>query len=339
MSVSSSILIYAADIVVPQVDMSQKATLAITLEDESRFMGVDIYQVGEHDGTEFKFFPQYRDLVDKDYYALDSERQKSESCQLIEKYIKKNADIKADYSVNIVNGEAKLQELPLGVFIVVQNEGDHNAQLRKTLIVEAPLLDEEQNIYLYDIELYPKWDRTVWFSFRPEVVFPLVIVLLLIICVLLCIFSTRMVNALMGLTVFLLAGLGGMKLGMVVTGEFIWLLVFFVVFAFLGLGIVGAVFGMVNRPIKKLGLNKVIQRQLVWIIPIFAGIAGGYIVYSFVSTKWWFFAAIPGAVVVVGEIIQYLRRDKEVIFYTYDDLLKLSILQKEDEKQTVTEGE
>ena len=54
--------------------------------------------------------------------------------------------------------------------------------------------------------------------------------------------------------------------------------------------------------------------------------------------------SIPAAVVVIGEIIQYLRRGKEVVFHTYEDLLDLPIVSPEGkpvdlQKKQDTKGE
>lgn len=314
----------------PLVDMDQEVEISILLEDESRFMEVDLYLIGEYKEDEFRYLPAYRELVDKDYYALDTDRQRDESVETIAAYIKGGNDIMPDVNLQITNGVGKTNEIPLGLYLIIQNDGNHNSELDKNIIVEAPLYDEEQNIYLYDISLYPKWERSIWFSFRPEVIYPLEIILLLGICTLLCIFSTRLVRSLCFFATFLLAGLVGMQVGLSMTKEFIWLMVFFVVFAFLGVGILLLLLGILGGLFKKSKFVDFMKKQMIWIVPILAGVAGGYIIYEYIAKEWLYFIVIPAVVVIIGEIIQYTQRDKEVVFHTYEDLIDLPILATEE---------
>lgn len=321
----------------PEVDLDQNVEISVNLEDDSRFMSVDLYRIGEYNGEEFVYLSNYLQLVDKDYYALDTEKEKDASVAVIAKYIKEHPEIKTDFTLK-VQGEAKTKELPLGLYLIIQNEGDHNSELRKNIVVEAPLYDEKENIYLYDIPLYPKWDRTIWFSFRPEVVYPLSIVILLGICLLLCLFSTRMVRSLGMTSIFILAGLLGMKIGMTVTMEFIWLMMFFVFFAFMSVGILWMLASIIGGSVKKSVAIDSVKKKMYWIVPVLSGGAGSFIIYNYVSKAWWFYIAIPAGVVLIGEIIQYKRKDKEVVFHTYEDLIELPIMPLESTEDK-TEGE
>jgi len=320
----SAMCCYAqADNIVPEVDMNQKIDISIFLEDESRFMEVELYRIGQYDGDKFTYLTQYRELVDKDYYALDTVKQKDASVKIIANYIENHKDIVPDASLCVVKGEGKTKDLPIGLYLIIQNDGNHNAELDKAVLTEAPLFDEIQNIYLYDICLYPKWERSIWFSFRPEVVYPLETVMLLTICFLLCIYSTRLIRSLGFLTIFLVSGLLGMRLGMEITKEFIWLMFFYVGFAFLGIGLAWMIFAIAGGALKKSDKFGIVKRNMYRIVPVFSGLFGGYILYRFVSKAWWCFVLIPSVTVCIGEVVQYIRKDKETVFYTYEDLLKL----------------
>ena len=313
----------------PEVDTNRKVTITVNLEDESRFMGIDLYHIGTYDGEKFTYLPEYRKLVEKDYYALDTTRKKDESVQVLAEYLEENQQIKPDASIRLVKGKGKTAKLPQGLYLIVQNDEDHNSELEKVIVTEAPLFDEEQNIYLYDIRLFPKWERTIWFSFRPEVVYPLELVLLLSICLLLCLSGTRLLRSLGSATVFLLSGLFGMKICSYISTQFIWSMVFFTTTAFLGVGVLWMILGILGGAVKKSGAFQSAKKQLNRIVPILSGAAGAYLIYRYISKEWWCFAAIPAAFVVTGEIIRYLRRGKEVVFHTYEDLLELPIVSPE----------
>jgi hypothetical protein len=105
--------------------------------------------------------------------------------------------------------------------------------------------------------------------------------------------------------------------------QFMWYFVIFLVFAFLGTGITWGIISVISSPLKKIRAHKALRKQLFWITSLIGAILIGLILHNIVFHKWLPSIGIAAGIGILGCIVQRLKRDREVRFYTYDDLLKL----------------
>lgn len=316
----------------PDILIDEPVSISVNLENESRFMGVDVYQIAEFSKGEFLYLEPYSNLDITPYRKLTRGADIADTAETIADYIEEKK-IEPTASINCKKGYGKAENLSVGVYLLIQNEDDCNARLKKINVVEAPLWSEETEEYLYEIHLFPEWERVIWFSFRPEVVFPLMRVIALLLCLAICIFGPRLIkNAFFGATA-MLSGLLGMKLGMMINGSFLALMLFFVLFAFIGLGIVMFLSILSDRILKKAYLYDFLQKKQFWIVPLMGAFLFSYFVHL------WYISSLPvvlgifAALSGLGIYLRYLKKDEQIIFHTYDDLL---LLKREGEEKRDT---
>lgn len=313
------------------IDPGQTVDFTIDLEDASRFLGISVYLVGEYDGEHFVYNEAVRDAVTKEYYLLSRAADKYAAARSIETYIKENKSLAPVAEVSVQNGVGTAKRLPVGLYLFVQNESDFNGQLTTAFLVEAPSYSTKTEEYLYDIRLFPKWERTVWFSFRPEVIYPLGIVLILLGCVLLALFGAKMIRALILLAMFGAFGYLGLRLAMRITGEFLWYMIFFVSFAFLGVGLLYGLYALTLQRVISGRVKRAVHRQMYWFTPILACAIACFTVKTRISEDMLFWLIIPAGVAFVGFVIQFIGRKDIRNFFTYEDLL---LMERPDERES-----
>ena len=303
--------------------VNQDLTIEITvnLEDETVFMGISVYRIGEYNGENFVYSENVRSLHKKEYYVLDRESDQYEAAQTIADYIKETGEIVPVAMIDVKNGIGTVGELPVGLYLLMQNDMDYNSKLLSPFLVEAPAYSSRTSEYLYEIRLFPKWEKTVWFSFRPEVVNPLGLVIILLCCLLLALVGSKLFRVL-SLSLFaVLFGFLGMKGALLVTNEHLWLMVIFVSTAFLGIGLLyGGYYLFVHRFISG-NFKEKAHKQLIWITPILAFLIAAVTVKHYLSTDIIFWLVIPAVIAVIGFVLQLIGRKNHRNFYTYDDLL------------------
>ena len=316
----------------PDILVDEPVSISVNLEDESRFMGVDIYQIAEFSGGEFRYLKTYRNLDITPYRKLSRGSDIADMAETIADYIAAEK-IEPTASINCKKGIGKAENLSIGVYLLIQNKDDCNARLKKMNVVEAPSWSEETEEYLYEIHLFPEWERVIWFSFRPEVVFPLMRVIALLLCLAICIFGPRLIkNAFFGATA-MLSGLLGMKMAMVVNGSFLAYMLFFVLFAFIGLGMVMFLSMLSDSILKKAYLYDFLQKKQFWIVPLLGAFFFSFFVHL------WYISSLPVVLGIfvalsgLGIYLRYLKKDEQIIFHTYDDLL---LLKREEEEKRDT---
>ena len=295
--------------------------ITVNLEDEARFMGISLFLVGEYDGEHFVYSDEVRSIMKKEYYLLDRVSDQYEAAQQIAEYIEETGAITSIAGISVKEGIGTVNKLPNGLYLLVQNDEDFNSKLTTPFFVEAPTYSSDTSEYLFDIKLFPKWERVVWFSFRPEVVNPIGIVGILLCCLLLALFGWKLFRMVSFVLLFGLIGFLGMKGAMSFTDEYLWYMVVFVSTAFLGIGVL---YGLYHLTLRRLATEKVknaVNRQLVWFTPILAFVIAAATVRYCLSEKLLFWLVIPGAVAVIGFVIQLIGRRNNRAFYTYEDLL------------------
>lgn len=316
--------VYAKKIVEkPDILPDEPITLIVDLENESRFLGMDVYQLAEYKDGAFSYIEPYNELDITPYRKLSRGTEIDNVAHVIEEYIIEN-QIEPTAQISCKKGTGKANGLKVGVYLLIQNDSDHNAMINKSYVVEAPMWADETEEYLYEIHLFPKWKQVVWFSFRPEVVFPLMKVFTLMICLALCIWGPRIIrNAFLSL-IAMLSGLLGMKMGMAINGSFLALMLFFILFAFIGLGLMLFILMLFESIIKKVLLYDYLQRKQFWIVPLIGAVLFSYFTYSWFIKNIWIVTLVFVALSILGIVLQYLKKDEQIIFHTYDDLLLLN---------------
>lgn len=316
----------------PDILVDEPVSISVNLEDESRFMGVDVYQIAEFRKGDFCYVEPYCNLDITPYRKLSRGSDIADMAETIVDFIEAEK-IEPTAEINCKKGIGKAENLSVGVYLLIQNEEDFNASLKKTYVVEAPLWSEETEEYLYEIHLFPEWERVIWFSFRPEVVFPLMRVIALLLCLAICIFGPRLIkNAFFGATA-MLSGLLGMKMAMVVNGSFLAFMLFFVLFAFIGLGMVMFLSMLSDSILKKAYLYDFLQKKQFWIVPLLGAFFFSFFVHL------WYISSLPVVLGIfialsgLGIYLRYLKKDEQIIFHTYDDLL---LLKREEEEKRDT---
>lgn len=307
----------------PDILMDEPITLIVDLENESRFLGMDVYQIAEYKDGTFSYIEPYNELDITPYRKLSRGTEIDNVAHVIEEYIIEN-QIEPTAQISCKKGIGKANGLKVGVYLLIQNDSDHNAMINKSYVVEAPMWADETEEYLYEIHLFPKWKQVVWFSFRPEVVFPLMKVFTLMICLALCIWGPRIIRNAFLSVIAMLSGLLGMKMGMAINGSFLALMLFFILFAFIGLGLMLFILMLFESIIKKVMLYDYLQRKQFWIVPLIGAVLFSYFTYSWFIKNIWIVTLVFVALSILGIVLQYLKKDEQIIFHTYDDLLLLN---------------
>ncbi len=306
-------------------DPEQEVDIVINLEDETRYMGVTVYRIGDYDGERFTYSPEVLECLGKDYYKLSRESEIVSNAKYLEELIPETLILEGQ-DVNVEQGIGTADGLTPGLYLVVQNKADHNANLDAPYIVETPQWSEENLEWMYDLRTYPKWEREVWFTFRPQIVVPMVWGALLLLLVVFCFMGARVIRGVFMGCLFFLFGYLGLKLATMIDqfeAQFMWYFVIFLVFAFLGTGITWDIISVISSPLKKIRAHKALRKQLFWITSLIGAILIGLILHNIVFHKWLPSIGIAAGIGILGCIVQRLKRDREVRFYTYDDLLKL----------------
>ena len=208
------------------------------------------------------------------------------------------------------------------MFLLIQDEeSDYNAQLKKTVLIEGPTFDTETKEDLFDIRSYPQWEKTTWFTFRPEVARPLSIAILLLSCVLLCILGTRSVKFVLFMIPFSALGMLSLVLSEFANFKFIEMMLVYVLAGFIGVGFSYLLLNTFRTIFKNTGVLLFLNKNSFWITTIIGASAGAFIVYKLVSQNIIFYAIIPGVVFVFGFIWQLVNRKKLPQFHNYEDLI------------------
>lgn len=306
-----------------KIDINEKINITVDLKDNSRFMGINVYQVGTYDGQKFLYKDEYKALVDRDYYNINRESEKQADVEKFYEYLDENKDVIPTAKMEVRKGFGKIEGLPLGIYLLRQNEEDKNARLTSNILVEAPQISLTLNRYIYEIDVLPRWENVAWFSFRPEVINPLITILGLIICFLLSFFGSTMFQSLFYSASFLFLGLIGFNLGKDFLSEYIWLMVIFLISAFIGIGLLWMVIGLIAKIKFSKRISRFLRKQLIWITPIVAFYFASQIIKNNISENFIFSIIIPAVISASGMVVQFVRRKHIKVFYTYDDLLNL----------------
>lgn len=312
-----------------KVDNNLTIELTVNLEDDSRFMGVSVYLVGEYDGNHFAYSDAVKGAVKKDYYLLDRAADRYAAARSIAEYIEETKALTPVAEISVVNGIGSVKGLPVGLYLLVQNGEDYNSRLVTAFLTEAPDSSSTGEL-LYDIKLFPKWERTVWFSFRPEVINPLGIVVILGCCLLLALFGSGMFRALIFALIAGLCGYLGMKGAMQMTDEYLWYMVVFVSTAFLGVGVLYTIYRLTLHRLFSGRAKQAMYRQMFWITPLLALLISAPVVRFYVSSNILFWLVIPGVIAVLGFVIQLIGRKDSRNYRTYEDLLCMDSANEED---------
>ena len=297
--------------------------ITVELEDTSRFMGVAVYRIGDYVDGDFTYVTPYRDLVNYDYFEVLKENTKESHVLKISEYIQDN-ELPYDYLIKVVNGTGKIEGLEPGLFLLIQDEkSDFNAQLKKTVLIEGPTYDSVTKEDLFDIRSYPQWEKTTWFTFRPEVARPLSIAILLLSCVLLCILGTRSVKFVIFLIPFSAVGMLSLVLSEFAEFKFLEMMLVYVLAGFIGVGFSYLLLNTFRTIFKNTGFLSFLNKNSFWITTLIGAPAGAFIVYKLVSQNMIFYAVIPGVFFVFGFIWQLVNRKKIPQFHNYEDLISL----------------
>lgn len=306
----------------PDIKADENVTISVDLQDTSRFLGIDVYQIAEYRDGEFVYTKTYEALSLTPYRRLTGKAEIADMGSTVASYIK-DEKIKPATTIQCKKGMGESGKLPVGVYLLMQNDDDCNASLNTVTVVEAPAWSDETGEYLYELHEYPKWERVIWFSFRPEVVYPLLRVCTLILCVLLCIVGARLLRNALFIGSALFCGFIGMKMGEEVNASFLALMLFFGLFAFLGLGFMQILLMIIRDLIKRDCLYRILQKKQFWIMPVVGAGLFSYLIYLWFAIDIWICVTIFGLLALLGTYLQYIRKDEQIIFHTYDDLLRL----------------
>ena len=314
----------------PDIKTDENVTIAVDLQDESRFLGINVYQIAEYRDGEFVYTKTYEALSLTPYRRLTGKAEMADMGNAVAAYIEEER-IKPTATIQCKKGTGEVGKLPVGVYLLMQNDDDCNASLNTVTVVEAPTWSDETGEYLYELHEYPKWERVIWFSFRPEVVYPLLRVCTLVLCVLLCIVGARLLRNALFIGSALFCGFIGMKMGEEVNASFLALMLIFGLFAFLGLGFMQIILMIIRDLIKRDRLYRILQKKQFWIMPVIGAGLFSYLIYLWFAIDIWICVTIFGLLALLGTYLQYIRKDEQIIFHTYDDLLRLK---RSDENDT-----
>lgn len=313
----------------PDIKTDESVTISVDLQNESRFLGIDVYQIAEYRDGEFLYTKTYEALSLTPYRKLSSKSEIADMGNAVASYIKEER-IKPTATIQCKKGMGEVGKLPVGVYLLMQNDDDCNASLNTVTVVEAPTWSDETGEYLYELHEYPKWERVIWFSFRPEVVYPLLRVCTLVLCVLLCIVGARLLRNALFIGSALFCGFIGMKMGEEVNASFMALMLFFGLFAFLGLGFMQIILMIIRDLIKRDRLYRVLQKKQFWIMPVIGAGLFSCLIYLWFAVDIRICITIFGLLALLGTYLQYIRKDEQIIFHTYDDLLRLKRADEND---------
>ena len=310
----------------PEFNPDESVDIVIDLQDDTRFMTLTLYRIGDYDGERFAYTDEILRFMEKDYYKLSRETEKQSAAEVLSGLIPKETEPES-FHVWVSGGKGEAEGLTSGLYLVVQNKKDQNAVLEKPFIVEAPGLSEDKTEYLYDVRVFPKWDREVWFTFRKEVVHPILIAAILALLVALCLVGAKSLRVVLVGSSFALSGLFGMTLVSFIDGfeyNFLWFFVVFLIFAFLGVGIMWGIITALSAPVKKIHADSFLRKNLFWMTALAGATGMFYLMYRFLLGNVMLCAVISVSAFILGCILQKLQQKNEVHFYTYEDLIRMS---------------
>ncbi len=310
---------------VPVIDTNQTLTITVDLEDEKRFMGIEVYQICTYDGTKFTYNTLLQQFAATDYSNKVKASERYEDINEFIKYMEKHPQIEPIATIDLVKGSGSMDGLPLGVYIIMQGKADYNAKLSTYTLVEGPTLSKDGMEYLYDIHIYPKWDRAVWFAFRPEVVEPLKTVILLLIALLTAFLGAKLLNSLFYSFCFVAFGLLGYYIALPLISDYIWLMVIFIIAAFVGIGGLWFVFSISQGTLIRLKIKNIFSGHLFWITPVVAFVLSSIVIRNNITKNPIISMVIPLIIAIVGGIYQFIKRKDIRVFHTYDDLISMEI--------------
>lgn len=313
--------------IMSEIKQDQTVSISVDLEDASRFMGINVYRIGYFDGEKFCYTDELRPLVDRDYSYITSDENKYKDCEVFLEYFETLGDSAAEAKIPVVKGVGSVDGLPVGLYIIQQSGADCNASLREYTFLEAPTLSNSE--YLYDIHLYPRWDREVWFSFRPDVVSPLFVIVTLFLCVLTAFWGAKLFRGLFYGACFAFFGYLGYLVGCEFVPDFLWLMVVTMIAAFVGIGLLWGVFTVVQGAFFSRKIKKIFSGHLFWITPILACLVAIYVIRKELSENLVISIVIPVTVSLMGLITQFIKRNEEKVFYTYEDLISMKRVDEE----------
>lgn len=304
-----------------EVDPDKTAVIHVELEKENAMMGVSVYQVGKWTEDGFSYIQPYADLVTRDYYLVNTQNELKKQIRTVAEYIEKNGAQESG-RIKVADGTGASAELPVGLYILIQNADGSNAKMDEPLYVEAPAYSASTGTYLYEIHVYPKWEASIWFSFRPEVVYPMILICALIICAFLCLFGARIIRSLFVAALAILSGLAGFQLGMKYTNSYLVSMVAFVFLGYIAVFILFYCFSYTKKKRKRTNAITTFEWVLVYATPVIGAVCAGFLIYHYLSGEIWFYLAIPAVVAIGGLLLQIRNTKNRRIFYTYDDLIE-----------------
>lgn len=310
----------------PDINTQEPVSITVDLQDDSasRFMGISLYRIASVVDNEFVYDEKYSGLELTEYKRLPRMADKMDMAIELLDYIDE-MNIKPTATMSLRHGTGTVSGLEPGVYIAVQNEEDFNASLSKILLVDAPTWSADNEEYMYDIQLFPKWEKEVWFSFRPEVIYPALKVAALIICLALCLFGPRIIHSVIYCVVALLGGLVGMQIGQSLNCSYHMLMILFMSSAFIALILFMLVFQAEDNVAKKNRFAEYLQKKQFWIVPVTgAALFAAATYFWFVHTEW-VAVTVFAALAILGTYLQYLKKNEQIIFHTYDDLIEMKL--------------
>lgn len=315
-------------------DPTQPVDIVINLEDETRYMGVTVYRIGNYDGERFTYLPEVLSLVNKDYYKLSRGADIKTHAATIASQIQ-STQIEGQ-NVSVVSGEGRIEDLNAGLYLIVQNKADHNATIDVPYIVETPQWSEETMEYMYDVRFFPKWEKEVWFTFRNEVVYPFVLGALLLFLVIYSLTGGRVLKAVLSILAFFACGYTGMMRSCEYFGiesDFLWMFVFFMIFAFIGIGILWIFVTVISAIFRKFHVAELIHKNLFW-ITAFSGATGVFFLLTrYILTDRYICGVIAVILGIVGCMVQFFGRKNKACDYTYEDLYRLPVKETSDDER------
>ncbi|MBP5554699.1 MAG: hypothetical protein J6X94_07495 [Lachnospiraceae bacterium] len=319
---------------IPVYDPTQPVDIVINLEDETRYMGVTVYRIGDYDGERFTYIPEVLSLVGKDYYKLSRGADIKAHAATIASQIQ-GTNLEGQ-NVSVVSGVGTIEDLTGGLYLIVQNKADHNASIDVPYIVETPQWSEETMEYMYDVRFFPKWEREVWFTFRHEVIYPFVMGALLIFLVIYSLMGGRILKAVLSVLAFFACGYVGMIESCEYFGiesDFLWMFVFFMIFAFVGIGVLWIIVAVISAIFRKIHGTELIRKNLFW-ITAFSGSAGVFFLLSrYILTDRYICGVIAVIIGTVGCMVQFFGRKKQACEYTYEDLYRIKVKEVSDDER------
>ena len=324
-----------AEAATPVYDPMQPVDIVINLEDESRYMGVSLYRIGDYDGERFTYTAQILELVDKDYYKLSRESEIIAAAESLAAIVRKDDSFEKT-DVSIVDGVGVAEDLTTGLYLIVQNRADRNATLDNAYFIETPGWNEETLEFMYDVRYFPKWEREAWFTFRNEIVYPMVIIFALVSLAIFCLLGNKILKFALAIAGFMICGYYGMIVSakyLEIEANFLWLFVLFIVFAFVGTGVVWIITSIISAIVRKLKITDIVKKNMFWLTAVTGAIGVFFILYKMVLNNLYRSIVIAAACGAIGILVQYVSKGRELRGYTYEDLYRIQLKDKEDDER------